>query len=95
MDKDKFEQIILNTLEDLPDKFKEKIKNLCVVIEDNDIESTLKNKINTQARLTLGLYQGLHATLRPGRTNIMPDKITIYKYLFKKVDFDICLLFQI
>lgn len=85
MDKDRFEQIILNTLEELPDKFKEKIKNLCVVIEDNDIGSTLKNKINTQARLTLGLYQGLPATLRPGRTNIMPDKITIYKKALEKV----------
>ncbi len=85
MDKDKFEQIILNTLENLPDKFKDRMKNLDIVIEDSDIEPTLENKINTQARLTLGLYQGLPATLRPGRTHIIPDKITIYKKALEKV----------
>lgn len=85
MDKDKFKQIILDTLEELPDKFKEKIKNLDIVIEESDIKPVLKNKKDTRTSYTLGLYQGLPATMRAGRTNIMPDKITIYKRAIEKV----------
>lgn len=85
MEKEKFEQIVMDTLEELPDKFKERIKNLGVVIENRDIRPALDNNKNAGARLTLGLYQGLPATLRAGRRNLMPDKITIYKKALEKV----------
>jgi predicted Zn-dependent protease with MMP-like domain len=85
MDKDKFEQIILNTLKELPDEFKEKIKNLEIVIEENDVQPELKYKKSNQIKYTLGLYQGVPATKKPGKTIIMPDKITIYKKALEKV----------
>ena len=79
MEKEKFEEVVLNTLESLPDKFKNKIKNLSVVIEDEDIGPILEDKKEVQTKYTLGLYQGTPATLKAGRSNIFPDKITIYK----------------
>lgn len=85
MNKDEFEQIVLDTLKELPDKFKEKIKNLDIVIEENDVQPDLKNKKSGQVKFTLGLYQGVPATKKPGKINIMPDKITIYKKALEKV----------
>ena len=85
MEKDKFEEIISNTLQSIPDKFKDKIKNLSIVIEERDIDPALKNKKDVRTKYTLGLYQGLPATLRAGRINILPDKITIFKKTLEKV----------
>jgi predicted Zn-dependent protease with MMP-like domain len=85
MDKEKFEEIILDTLENIPRRFKEKIKNLAIVIEDEDINFTLKNIKKNPGKYTLGLYQGLPATKRTGKIFIFPDKITIYKKNLEKV----------
>jgi len=85
MEKEKFEAIVLNTLKNLPDKFKDKIKNLSIVIEEKDIRAVLKDKKNVSTKYTLGLYQGLPATKRAGRRSILPDKITIYKKSLEEV----------
>jgi len=44
MEKEKFEAIVLNTLKNLPDKFKDKIKNLSIVIEEKDIRAGFINQ---------------------------------------------------
>jgi len=85
MEKEKFEAIVLNTLKNIPDKFKDKIKNLSIVIEEKDIRPVLKDKEDVRTKYTLGLYQGLPATKRAGRRNILPDKITIYKKSLEEV----------
>ncbi len=88
MDKKKFEEIILDTLENIPHRFKEKMRNLAIVIEDKDVTSTLENYKKVPGKYTLGLYQGLPATKRMGKTFIFPDKITIYKKAIEKVSKD-------
>ena len=85
MERDKFEEIIADTLQSIPDKFKDKIENLSIVIEDGDMDPILKNKKDTRNRYTLGLYQGVPATLKTRRSNILPDKITIYKKTLEDV----------
>ncbi len=85
MEKEKFEAIILNTLENLPDKFKQKIKNLSIVIEDENISPFLENKKGTGTRYTLGLYQGIPAIHKSGKINMLPDKITIYKKSLEEI----------
>jgi len=85
MEKEKFEAIVLNTLKNLPDKFKDKIKNLSIVIEEKDIRPVLKDKKSVRTKYTLGLYQGLPATKRAGKISILPDKITIYKKSLEEI----------
>lgn len=85
MEKEKFEAIVLNTLKSIPDKFNDKIKNLSIVIEEKDVSPVIKVKKGTHTKYTLGLYQGLPATKRAGRRNILPDKITIYKKSLEEV----------
>ena len=85
MEKEKFEKIILNTIENLPDKFKRKIKNLGIVIEENNISPFIKDRKGSRSQYTLGLYQGLPTTRKAGRRRILPDKITIYKKSLEEV----------
>ena len=85
MEKEKFEAIILNTLENLPDRFKQKIKNLSIVIEDENIRPVLENKKGTGTGYTLGLYQGVPSIHKPGTINMLPDKITIYKKSLEEI----------
>jgi len=85
MDKEKFEEIILNTLENLPDKFKDKIKNLSIIIEDENTNSVLRNKKNINKKYILGLYHGTPIVLKPGKLNLLPDKIIIYKKALEEI----------
>ncbi len=79
MENENFEEIVIETIKSLPDKFREKLENLDIVIEDKRINYYLKNKKGSGQKLTLGLYQGLPITKRAGKRRVMPDKITIYK----------------
>jgi len=85
MKKEKFEEIILNTLENLPDKFKQKIENLSIVIEESSISPFIKGREGSHTQYTLGLFQGIPATYKAGRRNILPDKITIFKKSLEEV----------
>lgn len=77
MDIDYFEKIVLDALEEIPDKFKGKMKNISIIIDEGAISPVLKKQGGR--RYTLGLYQGLPLTSRAGSRNDLPDKITIYK----------------
>lgn len=82
MDDAKFENLINQALETLPEEFSVKLENVSVVIADwpsrNQL-SVLRHR--EQGRMLLGLYQGIPQTKR-GRYGIggpLPDKITIFK----------------
>ena len=79
MEKGKFEEIVIETIKKLPDKFKEKLENIDVVIEEKRINRYLKNNKDLDQKITLGLYQGLPITRRAGKRRLLPGKITIYK----------------
>lgn len=85
MKKEKFEEIVLDTLEKLPDKFKQKIKNLGIVIEEGRLSPFIRSRKGPNVRYTLGLYQGVPAIHKAGSINIFPDKITIYKRSLEEI----------
>ena len=69
-----FERLVKNTIENLPDVFKEKLANIDVIVD------TWPNQRLSGGRLLLGLYQGVPKTVRGGGYNLaMPDKITIFQ----------------
>lgn len=86
MQRKEFEEIVVEALENLPQKFKSKLKNISIVIEENDSHHTAEN--NYSQRLRLGLYQGVPLTKRFGRSSKMPDKITLYKEAIEKISRD-------
>jgi len=79
MEKEEFEEIIEKTLENIPEKFKDKLDNLSIVVEENELRYTGNQNNVRNRRVTLGLYQGLPITQRAGKRQMVPDKITIYK----------------
>ena len=79
MEKEEFEEIIERTLENIPEKFKNQLDNLSIVVEENELRYTGSQGNAKDRRITLGLYQGLPITQRAGKRQMLPDKITIYK----------------
>ena len=80
MERKEFERLVLRAIEELPEKFRKKLENIEIVVEDKPRATTLsKCKISPSATL-LGLYQGVPLKKRgPWYGNILPDKVTIYQ----------------
>lgn len=75
-----FEKLVEEAINTLPDKYKEKMENIVVVIEDLPSGELLREmKIKSPYGL-LGLYRGIPYTRRGiWYRNVMPDKIIIFK----------------
>lgn len=80
MDRRRFEEIVMQSVNNLPDDFKEKLENVDVVVEDLAGPMLLrKMKLRNPLQL-LGLYQGVPQTVRgTGYTLVLPDKITVFQ----------------
>ena len=78
MDKVKFNQLVVKAWEDLPQRFRDRLENVEIVVEE-EIPGWVRNRFK-QSRSILGLYQGVPLRKRGVRyANVLPDKITIYK----------------
>jgi len=78
MDRTRFEQLVAEAIDSLPDDFKSKMNNVAVLVED--YPSPRDERRLARGRLLLGLYQGQPLTSRDSRYGMaFPDKITIYQ----------------
>lgn len=80
MERKEFERLVLRAIKELPEKFRKKLENIEIVVENQPRTTTLsKCKISPSATL-LGLYQGVPLKKRGSwYGNILPDKVTIYQ----------------
>ncbi len=80
MERKEFERLVLRAIGGLPGKFRKKLENIEIVVEDRPHTATLTEcQISPPATL-LGLYQGIPLKKRgPWYGNVLPDKITIYQ----------------
>lgn len=80
MDRQKFEELVIKAIEELPAEFKDKLENVEIIIEDWPSPRQLSRlgiRHNTQL---LGLYEGIPQTNRgQGYNLVLPDKITIFQ----------------
>lgn len=80
MDRQEFEILVNKALENLPEKIKDKMKNVAIVIEDNPTIEQLKITGTRRGSLLLGLYEGIPETAwGKGFGGNLPDKITIFQ----------------
>lgn len=80
MRRDKFIEIVLNTISDLPEEFRNLIENVDIVIEDWPSRRQLRQVGLTHRNELFGLYEGTPRTERDQRYNlVLPDKITIFQ----------------
>jgi len=80
MTKSQFEALVARAMRSLPKTFREKIKNIAVVVEDwADAETLAEMGIEPPDTL-YGLYRGIDLTRRDGSYgNVLPDVVTIYQ----------------
>lgn len=80
MEQHKFDSLVLQAIEALPEEFREKLENVDVVVEDWPSNVQLKH-LNLRSRSQLlGLYEGVPRTIRGQSYNlVLPDKITIFR----------------
>lgn len=79
MDRPAFEELVHKALRKLPRKFKEKLENIAIHIEDEPSAETLED-MGIEEGTLYGLYQGVPLTDRGwGYGNVLPDRIVIYQ----------------
>jgi predicted Zn-dependent protease with MMP-like domain len=79
MDRSAFEHIVETALRRLPRRFKNKIKNISIEVEDSPSRETLDG-MGIKHGTLLGLYQGVPLTAREWNYgNMLPDRIVIYQ----------------
>jgi predicted Zn-dependent protease with MMP-like domain len=80
MEQQKFDSLVLQAIEALPEEFRDKLENVDIIVEDWPNTAQLK-RLNLRSRSQLlGLYEGVPRTTRGQSYNlVLPDKITIFK----------------
>ena len=80
MTRRQFEALVERALRRLPKKFKEKLANIAVVVEDWADDETLADLGIEPPDTLYGLYRGVDLTHRDSYYgNCLPDTITIYQ----------------
>ena len=78
IDIEEFEKLVMEVLEGLPQKFKDKFENIEFLI-DEDSAGPLLSRQPERPHYTLGLYHGVPMTHKTHRGQQLPDSIIIYK----------------
>lgn len=82
MSEQEFEQIANAEWERMPDRFKHKITNLALLIEDDVSDMVREEEGLEEGESLLGLYHGIPLTERGSEYGVggtMPDTITLYR----------------
>lgn len=70
----RFARLVRNALAELPTEFRERIRNLEIVIEDEPSEDQMRD-----GATLLGLYEGVPLTARGYQEPYLPDRICIFR----------------
>lgn len=80
MELERFERLVRKALDDLPQKFRSRLDNLDIVIEDWPAPEQLAQAGLRSPYSLLGLYDGVPHTMRgTGYHMVPPDKITLFQ----------------
>lgn len=74
-----FEQLAQKALENLPERFRQKLSNVAVVVEQQPLPSHFRQAKVAPGSLLLGLYQGIPLTKRLFYSGVLPDKIILFQ----------------
>jgi predicted Zn-dependent protease with MMP-like domain len=80
MTRTKFRELVDEALGGIPARFREAMKNIAIVIEDEPTVEELEEVGIEPPDTLLGLYQGTPLTERQwAHGNVLPDKITLFQ----------------
>ncbi|MDD3678220.1 MAG: metallopeptidase family protein [Dehalococcoidales bacterium] len=76
MDRERFEQLVVKAIENLPEEFLALMDNVDVVVEDYATVEQLESEETEDGTFLLGLYEGIPQTCRGSYYGmVVPDKI--------------------
>jgi predicted Zn-dependent protease with MMP-like domain len=79
-ERQRFEELVEEALEDLPPEFAERLDNVDVVVRGRPSSKTLCDMGVPLGESLLGLYQGVPQTQRSVEYgNVLPDRIEVYR----------------
>lgn len=83
MNRDAFKKLVHEGFLLIPEKFREKIKNVALLVEEEPSREVREREELAGSETLLGLYQGVPATLRGDTYGVgltVPDTITLYQF---------------
>lgn len=80
MTRTRFEHLVAEAIESIPQQFRDHMKNVAVVVEDEPTDDLLDDMGIEPPGTLLGLYQGTPLTERPwDYGNQLPDRVVLYQ----------------
>ena len=80
MTRERFERLVAQAVRGIPERFREEMRNVAVVVEDDPPPELLDEMGIAPPDTLYGLYQGTPLPERDwGHGNALPDRITIYQ----------------
>jgi predicted Zn-dependent protease with MMP-like domain len=80
MTREEFRSLVDEALATIPERFRDAMQNIAVVVEDEPSARTLDDVGIVPPDTLLGLYEGTPLTERQwAHGNVLPDKITLYQ----------------
>ena len=80
MHRERFEQLVAQAVDELPEEFLERLDNVDVVVEDQPSAAQIRHAHIGRSESLLGLYEGIPITERHSNYGLVPpDKITIFQ----------------
>lgn len=79
MKREEFEKLVKEGIGAIPKKFRKKLDNVAIVIEDEPTYEQLRKSRVPVGFTLFGLYEGVPQTRRGNYGMVLPDKITIFQ----------------
>ena len=80
LDREKFEEMVVRAVDELPEQFRDELHNLDVVVEDLATAEQIASSGLRGGYDLLGLYEGVPRTeWGRGYGMVLPDKITVFQ----------------
>lgn len=85
MTRQEFQRLVEEALNDIPPRFREEMKNIAIVVEDEPSPELLDEMEIEPPDSLYGLYQGTPLTERGwDHGNALPDRITLYQRVIEE-----------
>ena len=84
MTRNDFNRLVEEALDDIPPRFREAMKNIAIVVEDEPSPELLEEMEIEPPDSLYGLYQGTPLTERSwGYGNTLPDRVTLFQQVIE------------
>ena len=85
MERERFEKLVAEALEQIPDEIGGRLDNVDIVVADWPTPEQLIGSGIDEGEYLLGLYEGLPLTERYDYNMVLPDKITLFQHAIESI----------